>query len=112
MKQRKRNIQVKFYVDEEEMNLINERVKAANVSSKGAYLRKMAIDGFVVNVDTSDMKNVAKEMNSIGRNINQIACSANTYGISQQDIRNITTKVDEIWLLLKSTLSKVQSARQ
>ena len=112
MKQRKRNIQVKFYVDEEEMNLINERVKAANVSSKGAYLRKTAIDGFVVNVDTSDMKNVAKEMNSIGRNINQIARSANTYGISQQDIQNITTKVDEIWLLLKSTLSKVQSAKQ
>ena len=112
MKQRKRNIQVKFYVDEEEMNLINERFKAANVSSKGAYLRKMAIDGFVVNVDTSDMKNVAKEMNSIGRNINQIARSANTYGISQQDIQNITTKVDEIWLLLKSTLSGIHSAKQ
>ena len=112
MKQRKRNIQVKFYVDEKEMNLINERVKAANVSNKGAYLRKMAIDGFVVNVDTSDIKNVAKEMNSIGRNINQIARSANTYGISQQDIRNITTKVDEIWLLLKSTLSSIHSAKQ
>ncbi len=52
MDKRKRNIQMKFYVDEKELEQINRRVQLANVTNRGAYLRKMAIDGFVVKVDT------------------------------------------------------------
>ncbi len=44
----------------------------------------MAIDGFVVNVDTSDLRAVVKEMNAIGKNINQITRNANTYGIMKR----------------------------
>ena len=112
MNKRKRDIQVKFYVDEKELEQINRRVQLANVTNRGAYLRKMAIDGFVVNVDTSDLKAVVKEMNAIGKNINQITQNANTYGIMKQDITTIKAKVDEIWQLLKYTLSSVLSASQ
>lgn len=112
MKNRSRAIQVKFYVNEEELNLINNRYHSANVTNKGAYLRKMAIDGFIVNVDTSDLKAAVKEMNAIGKNINQITRNANTYGIMKQDINEIKAKVDDIWQLLKSTLSSTLSANQ
>ena len=112
MNKRKRDIQVKFYVDEKELEQINKRVRLANVTNRGAYLRKMAIDGFWVNVDTSDLRAVVKEMNAIGKNINQIARNANTYGIMKQDITTIKTKVDEIWQLLKSILSSTLSASQ
>ena len=112
MDKRKRDIQIKFYVDEKELEQINKRVRLANVTNRGAYLRKMAIDGFVVNVDTSDLRAVVKEMNAIGKNINQIARNANTYGIMKQDITTIKTKVDEIWQLLKSILSSTLSASQ
>ena len=112
MNKRRRDIQVKFYVDEAELEQINRRVRLANVTNRGAYLRKMAIDGFVVNVDTSDLKAAVKEMNAIGKNINQIARNANTYGIMKQDVEAIKAKVDEIWQLLKYTLSSVLSASQ
>ena len=112
MNKRKRDVQVKFYVDEKELEQINRRVQLANGTNRGAYLRKMAIDGFVVNVDTSDLRAVIKEMNAIGKNINQIARNANTYGIMKQDIMTIKTKVDEIWQLLKYTLSNTLSASQ
>ena len=112
MDKRKRDIQVKFYVDEKELEQINKRVRLANVTNRGAYLRKMAIDGFVVNVDTSDLRAVVKEMNAIGKNINQIARNANTYGIMKQDITTIKTKVDKIWQLLKSILSSTLSVNQ
>ena len=112
MNKRKRDIQVKFYVDEKELEQINRRVRLANVTNRGAYLRKMAIDGFVVNVDTSDLKAAVKEMSAIGNNINQITRNANTYGIMKQDITTIKTKVDKIWQLLKYTLSSVLSASQ
>ena len=103
---------MKFYVDEKELEQINRRVITANVTNRGAYLRKMAIDGFVVNVDTSDLKAVVKEMNAIAKNINQITRNANTYGIMKADVEAIKAKVDEIWQLLKSILSNTLSASQ
>lgn len=112
MKNRNRAIQVKFYVNKEELNQINNRCRSANVTNRGAYLRKMAIDGFIVNVDTSDLKAAVKEMNSIGKNINQITRNANTYGILKQDINDIKARVEDIWQLLKSTLSSTLSASQ
>lgn len=112
MKERQRDIQIKFYVNEEELNLINNRYHSANVTNKGAYLRKMAIDGFIVNVDTSDLKAAVKEMNAIGKNINQITRNANTYGIMKQDINDIKARVEDIWQLLKSALSNTLSANQ
>jgi hypothetical protein len=44
----------------------------------GAYLRKMAIDGYIIDVDTAPMKEVYEEMHKIGVNINQIAKKVNT----------------------------------
>ena len=46
MANRKRNIQMKFYVTEEEKRLIDEKVAQLPTRRYGAYLRKMAIDGY------------------------------------------------------------------
>ena len=46
MENRKRNIQMKFYVTEEEKRLIDEKMKQLPIKQYGAYFRKMAIDGF------------------------------------------------------------------
>ncbi len=46
MENRKRNIQMKFYVTEEEKRLIDEKMKQLPIKQYGAYFRKMAIDGY------------------------------------------------------------------
>lgn len=48
----------------------DDRIKNQNM---GAYLRKMAIDGYIVNTDTTPLKKQYEEMHKIGVNINQIA---------------------------------------
>ena len=48
MANRKRNIQMKFYVTEEEKRLIDEKMKLLPTQRYGAYLRKMAIDGYII----------------------------------------------------------------
>ena len=50
----------------------------------GAYLRKMAIDGYIIQVDTTDIKEMTKALGSIGRNINQIAKRVNAGGPAYQ----------------------------
>ena len=52
---RKRPIQVKFFVDEKELNLIKQKMAQMGTENMSAYLRKMAIDGYVVNLDMPEM---------------------------------------------------------
>ncbi len=80
MANRKRNIQMKFYVTEEEKRLIDEKMAQLPTRRYGAYLRKMAIDGYIIQLDTTDIKRMNAALSAIGRNINQIAKRVNAGG--------------------------------
>lgn len=87
MENRKRNIQMKFYVTEEEKRLIDEKMKQLPIKQYGAYFRKMAIDGYILVVDRSDTKAYIRELQAVSRNINQIAKRANATGtVYRQDM--------------------------
>ena len=103
---RKRNIQIKFYVTEEEKQLIDGKLSQLPAKRMGAYLRKMAIDGYIINLDTADIKAFTGELAAIGRNINQIAKRANAGdSLYQADIQEIRERLDEIWQLQRRILS-------
>jgi hypothetical protein len=109
MANRKRAIQIKFTVNEEEKKLIEQRQELSGIKNKGAFYRKMLIDGVVVNTDLSAIKEVTVAINRIGTNINQIARRANQTGrVYADDLKDIDKKVEEIWQLLKSTLLSQQ----
>jgi hypothetical protein len=80
MAMRKRTEGIHFYITKEERDLIRRRMLLSKTRNMGAYLRKMAIDGYIINVDTAPMKEVYEEMHKIGVNINQIAKKVNTTG--------------------------------
>ena len=104
---RKRNIQIKFYVTEEEKQLIDEKLSQLPAKRMGAYLRKMAIDGYIINLDTADIKTFTGELAAIGRNINQIAKRVNAGdSLYQADIQEIRERLDEIWQLQRRILLK------
>ncbi len=84
---RKRTVQVKFRVTEAERDLILEKMKLIPTKNMAAYLRKIAIDGYIVQVDHSDIKAMTAEIQKIGVNINQIARRVNsTGGVYREDI--------------------------
>ena len=99
MANRKRNIQMKFYVTEDEKRLIDEKMSQLPTRRYGAYLRKMAIDGYIIYTDTADIKAFTKELSVIGRNINQIAKRINAGAPAYQ------ADMDEIWQLQRHILS-------
>ena len=66
MANRKRNIQMKFWVTAEEKQLIEEKMAQLQTKRIGAYLRKMAIDGYIIQVDTTDIREMTKALGSIG----------------------------------------------
>lgn len=106
MANRKRNIQMKFYVTEEEKRLIDEKMAQLPTRRYGAYLRKMAIDGYIIYTDTADIKAFTAELSAIGRNINQIARRVNAGAPAYQaDMEEIKERLDEIWQLQRRILS-------
>ena len=105
MANRKRNIQMKFYVTEEEKRLIDEKMAQLPTRRYGAYLRKMAIDGYIIQLDTTDIKRMNAAMSAIGRNINQIAKRLNTGDPAYQaDMEEILERLEQIWQLQRRIL--------
>ena len=106
MANRKRNIQMKFWVTEEEKRLIDEKMKQLPTRRYGAYLRKMAIDGYIIHTDMSSLKEMNKALFSIGRNINQIAKRLNTRSTAYKaDMDEIRERMEQIWQLQRRILS-------
>lgn len=109
MAERKRDIQLKFYVTEQERFLITEKMKLLPTENLGAYLRKMAIDGYIIQVDYSAIKEQTAEIQKIGVNINQIARRVNSTGnMYEQDLKEIKGALEKIWQLQRYTLSKAR----
>ena len=109
MVNRKRNIQLKIWLTEEERRLIDEKMKLLPTSQIGAYIRKMAIDGYIIYTDTANIKEMNKELRAIGRNINQIAKRVNSTGdIYRGDITEHRERLGEIWQLQRTILSTLR----
>ena len=95
---RKRTVQIKFRVTEAERDLILEKMKLIPTRNMAAYLRKIAIDGYILQVDHTDIQ-------KIGVNVNQIAKRVNSTGsVYQEDIEEIKGVLAEIWRLQRLNL--------
>ena len=68
MNGRKRTVQIKFRVTEAERDLILEKMKLIPTDNMAAYLRKIAIDGYIIQVDHTDIKAMTAEIQKIGVN--------------------------------------------
>ena len=78
-------------------------------SQLGAYMRKMAIDGYIIYTDIKNIKQYIRELQTIGKNINQIARRVNsTTNIYKEDIEEIKKRLDEIWQLQRYILSNLR----
>ena len=105
MAERLRNIPLMFYVSEEELTVIFEKMKLLGTANKSAYLRKSAIDGYVIKIDTADIKENTAQLQRIGTNINQIVKRMNQTGsLYAADVAEVKEMIKEIWLTQRSIL--------
>lgn len=106
MANRKRPIVLRCPVTAEERALIEQKMAQLPTQRIGAYLRKMAIDGYIIYTDTADFKAFTAELSAIGRNINQIAKKLNAGGPAYQaDMDEVRERLDQIWQLQRRILS-------
>ena len=77
---RKRKIQKKIYVDENENKLIRRKMEKANKENFGSFAREILLTGEINLINFDEIKKLRYELNRIGNNINQIVKRANEDG--------------------------------
>ena len=92
----------------EERKAIEERMAKIGVKNFSAYLRKMALNGYYIVLDLSDVKELLRLLRICSNNLNQYAKKANeTDSIYKADIDDLKHRLDEIWQLSKNTLVRL-----
>jgi len=98
MQKLKRNINMGFRVTAEEQQLIHRRMSQTDFQNLRAYLLKMAIDGYVINLDLTEVHECSRLLSNVSNNINQIARHVNTTGsIYANDMDAIKIQLDKVW---------------
>ncbi|MDR1705595.1 MAG: plasmid mobilization relaxosome protein MobC [Clostridiales bacterium] len=71
---------------------------AAGINNKEAYLRKMVLDGYIVRLDISPVKEMTCLLSNSTNNLNQIARRANeTRSVYESDIRDLQANYEKLW---------------
>ena len=101
---------IRFRIHKEDRELIEKRMKESGISNMSDYIRKMAIDGYVIRLDLSDVKEVSRLLRINANNINQCAKRANESGnIYYGEIKRIQAQQDRLWLMMKAILQRLST---
>ena len=107
-----RNRDVHFLASEEEVERIRQKMEEKGICSMGAYLRKMALDGYCVRLDLEDVGELVRLLRICSNNLNQYAKKANETGsIYKADIEDLQERLDELWKMGKGILGRLAGIR-
>ena len=106
----KRDQDVHFLASKEEVERIHHKMDELGIRSMGAYLRKMALDGYCINLDLQDVKELVSFLRICSNNLNQYAKRANETGsIYEADIKDLQERLETIWADMKEVLVRLSS---
>ena len=94
-------------VTPEEQELIYERMAEAGIQNMGVYMRKMALNGYVLHVDLADVRELVSLQRRCANNLNQVAIHANTYGIYPSEIAALQKDYADLWGPLSVLIKKL-----
>ena len=105
---RNREYRLFIRVTAEERHRICEKMYGMGIHSLSAYIRKMALDGYVVKLDLPELHDAVRLMGSLSNNVNQIARRLSEHGsIFETEIDDITDRQKELRTILSSILHRL-----
>ena len=105
-----RTKQILFLVNAEEEEIIRRKMKEAGMNRLSVYLRKMAIEGYIIRLDLSDLREAVRLLRINSNNLNQYVKKANETGkVYAEDIQDVKQSQEELWHLLKDILARLST---
>lgn len=106
MAKRKREIQLKFRVTPEEQALIHQKMEQYGTENMAAYLRKMAIDGYVVRLDLPELRELVSLLRRSSNNLNQLTRRVHETGcFYDADLEDLRQNYDQLWEAARRVLT-------
>ena len=104
----RRSIRISVRLTEEEHRLLKEKMARIGVTNQEAFLRKMALDGYILRLDLPELKEMLSQLRYMGNNVNQIAKRANEVGvIDEMDIRGASKRQERMLEQMARLLEKL-----
>lgn len=108
MEHRSRPITIKMRVNESESALIEEKMAQLGTANREAFLRKMALDGYILKLDMPELKELVSEMHHMSNNLNQLTKRVNATGRAYAaDLEDIRQRQEDIWQEVHSLLIRL-----
>lgn len=108
----KRETAVLIRMSETELSQIRARMEEFGTANMSAFIRKMAIDGYIVKLELPELKEMTRLLSSYSNNLNQIAKRINATGnIYPIDFDEIIQQQNNLWTAAEKiirTLSKIK----
>ena len=94
----KREVTIKLRLSDSELAQIQERMTEFGTTNMSAFIRKMAIDGYIVKLELPELKEMTRLLASYSNNLNQIAKRVNATGsVYSADLDEIRQQQDGLW---------------
>ena len=105
---REYNRDIHMRLKQSDYEKIKRRMNEAGVRNMSSYMRKMAIDGLIVNLDLSDVKELVRLLRYCSNNINQYAQKANESGnVFKADIEDIKRRQERLWNMANEIMERL-----
>lgn len=96
-------------VSPEEKELIAKKMALLSTKNQRAYLRKMALDGYVIHLDMSDVRELIRLLRNVSNNVNQIARRVNeTRNLYAEDVEDIRQGYLGVWKQIGKLMDKLE----
>lgn len=93
-------------VSSEEETLIVERMEKAKIRNLSAYLRKMAIDGYIIQLDLAPLRDLLSLLRHCSTNLNQLTKKVNAHGrFYEADLHQLQMEYEELWTLARTVVT-------
>ena len=113
MANRTRKNELKIYLDDDEKKLLDIKVRESGMVSTAAFIRHLIKFGFVYTVDYEVLRDMVRQIHGTAVNINQVSHKVNaTDSVYHEDIEKLKKELDEIWRIVRFTLSEVPLKEQ
>ena len=112
MAKRKRDMQLNFRVSAEELAVIEQKMSQFGTSNREAYLRKMALDGYVVKLELPELKEMISLLRRCAGSLNQMAKRMNETGrVYEVDLRGVMEQQERLWTMANALLTRLAGIR-
>ena len=104
----KKNRTIHYSFKAEEDAIIQRKMKTFGITNQSAFIRAMALNGYVLKLDLPELHHAVRLMGSLSNNVNQIARRINEHGsIFETEIDDIKDRQKDLRTTLSSILRRL-----